>query len=359
MSIIDRRRGGVLLLGILAVTGPGSLACASLPAPLAPVRPPDEAAIALERMILVEKQGQLALADDAVLRLGDGEAVSGREAILRFLGPVAPYLRPAASAGTKVYRCGEERGIERGAYRAPHDLGALPAAGRWHAVWEATEGGDWQIREVMLLGPRASYPGLPEGCVEGLGEAWAAGRLTLSVHGYPLAYYSARPHADVRGLGPNMVGTETAGLGGILGGRWRFGNSLAAGGYWGREPPVRTRYESAATGTTYLVSNGTFAGLVAGYEGRNVSLDAGPVWFRSSWSWLNYQERADTVARYERLGAIVTLRVALPMAWDMATDLVIQHRFFGREEVPHRSRQVFADRSGLFIGLGLALRKTR
>lgn len=343
MSTRSRRRGRPLCL-LLAV-GPGVLACASLRAPLAPAPLTDEAAIDMERGIMEETERRLTFDQDAVLRLEDGPSVTGT-AIVEILGLGSAERHPVEFRRREIYRCGEGHAIERGTYRMTHQLGTLPAEGRWHAVWRHDASGAWAIREAMLFGLSA-YPPLPGGCVSAAREAWSANRLTLSFHGWPLAFSTADPLA---GSG------SFSGFAGMVGARWRFGSWATAGGYGGRDWRIRTSSRSRPAGSSYVESAASFLAVVGGYEGRNVTLDAGPVWLRSTWSWLDDQGRTVTEARYGRPGAVVTLRGALPAGRNMSADLLLQYRLFGSEAVPYSSPRILADRSGLFISLGLGLR---
>ncbi|MBW3553715.1 MAG: hypothetical protein KY466_09395 [Gemmatimonadetes bacterium] len=108
--------------------------------------------------------------------------------------------------------------------------------------------------------------------------------------------------------------------------------------------------------SVHLESTASFLAVVGGYEGKNVTLDAGPVWFRSTWSCLDDQERTVTEPRYARPGAVVTLREALPAGRNTSAGLMLQYRFLGSDEVPYSSPRISADRSGLFISLGLGVR---
>ena len=292
-----------------------------------------------------ETEGRLTFDQDAVLRVGDGPSVTGT-AIAELLGLGSAERRPVEFQGREIHRCGEGHAIERGTYRMTHPLGTVPAEGRWHAVWRHDASGAWAIREAMLFGLSA-YPPLPEGCVSAARVAWSANRLTLSFHGWPLAFTTANPLAGA---------ARFSGIAGTVGARWRFGSWATAGGYGGRDWRLRTSAVSRPEGSSDLASTASFLAVVGGYEGRNVTLDAGPAWFRSTWRWLDDQGRTSTETRYARPGAIVTLRGAVPAGRRASADLVLQYRLFGSDEVPYSSPRIWADRSGLFISLGLGLR---
>lgn len=323
-----RSRHPIRLLCLLLAVGPGVLACG----PLAPVPLPDAAAIDMARRIMEETERPPRFEQDAVLQVGDSALVTGTAIVeLPGFGSAARY--PVEFRQRKIYRCGEGHGIERGTYRMPHPLGTVPAEGRWHAVWRQDASGAWAIREAALVGLSA-YPPLPGGCVSGTREGWSANRLTLSVHGWPLAFTTAESAGSYSGIA------------GMLGARWRFGSSATAGGYTGRDWRL--------TRSSHLESTAAFLAVVGGYEGRNIALDAGPVWFRSTWIWLDDQGRTVREVHYDRPGAVATLQGALPVGSNMSAGLVAQYRFFGSDRVT--SPWIEVDRSGLFISVGLAVR---
>lgn len=353
------RRGPVAALA-LALAGGG---CARLPAALAPVPAPTSSALELEAYVRGEDRPRYPFAADAGLRTADGDSLAGRAAILDYLTapPTAPVHGFTFFTG-QVVRCSRDLGFETGTYRAVETGGgrATPIGGRWFAEWRRARAG-WEIAEGRMLKPGERLPPTPEWCVGTESEVRARARFTASLQGAPFGIFTARPHRgleDLSGMPYRSTGSERPGA--IVSASYRVGRWLTVGGYWGLDPLTRTTYRLDQDTIEWLRSTAWFAALTAGYEGRNVSVDAGPAWVRSSWEWTNsWNDQWSESADYSDLGAVVTARWIQPVASDLGIEAMVQRRFFKADVVPGTDPAIERSRSGFFLGLGVVLRRTR
>ncbi len=338
------------------------LGACGVPAAFEPVAPAPHSAIALERFIEGHGSPHLLFTPDARLRTIAGATLRGRDAIQSYLSdPGLSGPRDFQFGTETVYRCGPERGIETGTYRAIHRLdGRLRVlVGRWYAEWRRV-GARWAIDDGRLLGPGEPLPPIHEDCVTPDQEVRAEARFTATLQGAPFGFFTADPHHGLESLGRYPYFSESmAGPGVILSADYRLGRWLTVGGYAGRDPVRRTTYRLDQEREERLTSRLGFWALAIGYEGRVVSVDAGPARVRSRWSWSSTADvLIDEGTVDSRWGAVVTARAVQSLRWDLGLELMLQYRWFGSDVLPRAIPPLKRSRNGLFIGLGIALRRT-
>jgi hypothetical protein len=172
--------------------------------------------------------------------------------------------------------------------------------------------------------------------------------------------YTADPHHDLESAGRlPYYSYSVASPALMVSATYRLGRWLVVGGHWGRDPEHRTSYWVAKDRQEQLYSRVSFVALGAGYEGRNVSLTVAPARVRSRWYWTS---TLDALIEQEvddrRWGAVVTARAVQSLQWDLGLELMLQYRWFGSDMVPRTATRFERSQNGLFIGLGLALRRT-
>ncbi|MFO7892334.1 MAG: nuclear transport factor 2 family protein [Longimicrobiales bacterium] len=320
-------------------------------------------AVELERFLAGQPAPHSLYIEDARLRTPDGTILQGRSTIQAYLSAVRP---PSAHNfeffQEHVYRCGADRGIETGRYRAERREGlrTLVVVGRWYAEWQRTGKDRWAIREGRLLGPGEPLPDIRPDCVDAAEEVRASSRFTASLQGAPFGFFTADPHEGVRSLGRFPYYADSVKRPGIIfSAGYRVGRWLTVGGYGGRDPHRRTTYRLGDERQEWLTSRLSFLALAVGYQGRNVSLDVGPARVRSHWDWSSsVNVLLDASTDDSRWGAVVTARAMQSLSWDLGIEIMVQYRFFGVDRVPRTESVVERAWSGFFIGLGVALRRT-
>lgn len=339
-------------LAALAVAVAG---CANVPAQLRPVPVPEHSAVELAEWLQSAERSGVPVADEGRLRTADGVWLAGSDTVRAHLNG---SIQTVEVHTRDVARCGSNRGVETGTYRAERRIGGRRlVGGQWYAEWRRV-GSAWELREAMLLRPGERLPPVPEECTRPEAEARALARFTASLHGFPFALFTSKPHAGLEGQGSyRYYSTSTERPGAVLSASYRFGRWLTLGGYLGLEPRTRTTYRYTQEYIEWLRSSATLAAVTVGYEGRNVSLDVGPAVVRSRWWWESSTDLgpAPPVERVQP-GMVATMRAIQPLAADLGLEVAVQRRFFGGEVVPESDPAVERARSGWMVGLGLALR---
>ncbi len=261
----------------------------------------------------------------------------------------------------RVYRCDAPRGIEVGKYRTGElaGRGARPRSGGWFARWEPTSDGDWKIREAILSRPGEPMPEIEATCVDAKTELAAGAHFTLSVQGPPFGFFLADPHKDLEGAGRSGFRAEEIDRpGALLSSTYRVTEWLALGGLWILEPRRRTSYGNSLRANQWLKSGGNVLAVTLGYEGRNVSLDAGPALARSYWEWTDVTEVPGEGAHYSKVGAVVGARGLIPLRVDLHLEVRLHRLLVAKEDVPDTEPVLTGSRSGFYLGMGLASQPT-
>jgi hypothetical protein len=351
----------VILAGaLLAVSG------CFLPGPMRPVQPPAYSALELQRDVTGPDSMHMDYAADATLRTQNGDTVRGRDRIQAYM--VATATKSVGGQGGRFdfyahrfYRCSAVEGIEISSFRMLTRAGeSYPPSGRWFARWSRSGNGDWTIREAILARPGERLPALGPGCVGTGQEVAAVSRVTVSVHGPPFKIDTSHPYHDLRRVGTYPFYDRKAGhIPLILAVRYRVARWAAVGAMWARQRGFRDNYAELASNVVYkesLTRSGSIIALTAGYQGKDVSLDAGPALFRSHWEWTENGGLAGPSASYSHLGAVVQMRVVVPLASDFNLELIGQRRFVGDDLVPRTTESRSSE--GWYLGVGFAIRRT-
>jgi len=340
----------VALVGAAVTAG-----CSSLPTPFAPVRPPAHSALELERDISREDASHLDFAENATLATPKRDTLRGRQAIQAYMTTSTESGPPGFEFFTDhVYRCDARRGVELGKYRS-----MLSGGGEWYALWVRSPDGDWKIQRAVMVRPGDALPRPGPECVGTGAEVAAEARFTFSLEGPPFKISTADPHKGLENVGryPFQATAVTRGDV-ILAATYRVTDWLAVGGTWGLLANVRSTYHVPNGPTEWLDSGGNLWAITAGYQGRNVSLDAGPALVRTHWQWDDGSGFPGASAAYSHIGAVVEARGIIPLHGDVNLEVLVQRRFVGADLVPRTNGTRYGSRDGFFLGLGLAFRRT-
>jgi hypothetical protein len=343
-------------IGLVAVAGAALTAgCSSLPTPFAPVRPPAYSALELERDIAEEDASHMDFAEDATLATPKRDTLRGRQAIQAYMTTSTESGPPGFEFFTdRVYRCDARHGVELGKYRS-----MLAGGGNWYALWVRSADGGWKIQRAVMVRPGDALPRPGPECVGTAAEVAAEARLTLGVEGPPFKISTADPHRDVKtaGLYP-FQSTTVRRADVVLASTYRVHRWLAVGGTWMLLSSVRTTYHVPLGPTEWLDSGGNIWAITAGYQGRNITLDAGPALARTHWQWADGSGFPGVSATYTRLGAVAEARGIIPLRSDVNLEILAQRRFVGSDLVPRTNGTRYGSRDGFFLGFGLAFRRT-
>lgn len=340
----------VVLAGAAVTAG-----CSSLPTPLAPVRPPAYSALDLERDISRQDASHMDFAEDATLATPKRDTLRGRRAIQAYMTTSGESGPPGFKFYTYgVYRCDARRGVELAKYRT-----MLSGGGEWYALWVRSPDGDWKIQQAVMARPGDALPRPGPECISTDAEVAAEARLTFSLEGPPFKISTADPHKDLENVGRYpFQSTSVTRADVILASTYRVNDWLAVGGMWGLLSRVRTTYHVNPGPTEWLDSGGNLWAITAGYQGRNVTLDAGPALVRTHWQWSDNSGFSGVSATYSRIGAVAEARGIIPLRSDVNLEVLVQRRFMGSDLVPRTNGTRYGSRDGFFLGLGLAFRRT-
>jgi hypothetical protein len=335
--------------------------CGAIASAVEPVRAPAHSALELERVVQAAGALRTDFSPGARLRTLDGSVLEGGPAARRYLGAGRGARDHSFRFFTdQVSRCDAASGLEIGWYQAVQRVGGSDNAvsGTWWAVWETTGEGEWRIREAALLGDAADAQPTST-CITPADEHRARSRITVAAHVSPVGYRVGTPHDDVRDLGLYpFFGTRINQVGAVGRISYRMGDWFAVGSYFGREPGYETLYLLHTTRETLrdgVTTTTSFAAATVGYDGRLVSLDAGPAVVDTRWEWTRNAGFPTRSGEERRVGAVATLHLALP-AGDFIVDLMAQQRWFGHDDVPRLEEPARASQNGLFLGVGLGVR---
>ncbi|MCG6987147.1 MAG: hypothetical protein LJF06_03025 [Gemmatimonadetes bacterium] len=344
------------LIRLVALAGAAAAAgCSTLPAPFAPVRPPAYSALELERDISREDASHLDFAESATLATPKRDTLRGRRAIQAYMTTSPESSPPGFEFFTDhVYRCDARRGVELGKYRS-----MLSGGGEWYALWVRSEDGDWKIQRAVMVRPGDALPRPGPECVSTGAEVAAEARFTFSLAGPPFMISTAHPHRDLKTAGSYpFQSTEVRRADVILASTYRLNRWLVVGGMWVLLSKVRTTYHTPFGPMDWLDSGGNLWAITAGYQGRNITLDAGPALVRTHWQWGNYSEFPGASAGYSHLGALVEARGVIPLRSDVNLEVLVQRRFLGSDPIPGTDPVRYGSRDGFLLGFGLAFRRT-
>lgn len=345
-----RIRPLVVLAGAAVTAG-----CSSLPTPLAPARPPAHSALELERDISGKDASHMDFAESATLATPKGDTLRGRRAIQAYMTNSGESGPPGFEFFTeRVYRCDARRGVELAKYRS-----MLSGGGEWYALWVRSPDGDWKIQRAVMVKPGDALPRPGPECIDTRAEVAAEARLTLSLEGPPFMISTADPHKDLEHAGRYpFQSTSVTRADVILASTYRVNDWLAVGGVWGLLASVRTTYHVPLGPTEWLNSGGNMWAITAGYQGRNVTLDAGPALVRTHWQWSDGSGFPGVSATYTHVGAVADARGIIPLRSDVNLEILVQRRFVGSDLVPGTNGTHHGSRDGFFLGFGLAFRRT-